>query len=261
MLHAFYRANNVHDSAKVDVFLGVVGPKTYKLLKSLIAPTLPSNKTIDELYQTLKWHVQPTDTVISHRVRFYTRKQKDTDGVTADFVAELKFIAPECEFDAFLDQVLYDIFAMGTADSETQRKLREVKQLSFAKAVEIDLMRKSISPELSGTSDKDAVGSMHALDHSSSGQVQQPWPVHSKRGHAGWWQQWGQLARSAAEQRKHRHLQVLTLWPEPSHVDMQVQAIQTSQMPQKGSSQDNVPQQSQVPWHTNVITPMGPLLA
>ena len=246
MLHAFYRANNVHDSAKVDIFLGVVGPKMYKLLKSLIAPTLPSNKTIDELYQTLKWHVQPTDSVISHRARFYTRKQKDTEGVT-DFVVELKLLAPECEFDVFLDQALHDIFAMGTADSETQRKLREVKQLSFAKAVEIALVRKSISPELSGTSDKDAVGGTHALDHSSSGQVQQPWPVHSKRGHAGWWQQWRQLARSAAEQRKHRCLQVLSLWPEPSRVDMQVQAVQTSWMPQKRSSQDKVPQQSQVP--------------
>ena len=42
-LHAFYRSNNVRDSAKVDVFLSVVGPKTYKLLKSLIAPTLPSD--------------------------------------------------------------------------------------------------------------------------------------------------------------------------------------------------------------------------
>ena len=76
-LHAaFYRANNVRDSAKVDVFLSVVGPKMYKLLKSLIASTLPSDKTVDELYQTLKRHVQPTDSVISRRTRVYTRKQK-----------------------------------------------------------------------------------------------------------------------------------------------------------------------------------------
>ena len=58
--------------AKVNVFLSVVGPKTYKLLKSLIAPTLPSDKTVGELYQTLKRHVQPTDSVISRRAR-YTR--------------------------------------------------------------------------------------------------------------------------------------------------------------------------------------------
>ena len=183
-LHAFYRANNVRDSAKVDVFLSVVGPKTYKLLKSLIAPTLPSDKTIGELYQTLKWHVQPTDSVISRRARFYTRKQKDTESVT-NFVAELKLLAAECEFDTFLDQALRDIFAIGIGDRETQRKLREAKQLTFAKAVEIALTRESISRELSGTSDKVAAGGMHALGHSSSGQVQQPRPVCSKRGRGG----------------------------------------------------------------------------
>ena len=183
-LHAFYRANNVRDRAKVDVFLSVVGPKTYKLLKSLIAPTLPSDKTIGELYQTLKWHVQPTDSVISRRARFYTRKQKDTESVT-NFVAELKLLAAECEFDTFLDQALRDIFAIGIGDRETQRKLREAKQLTFAKAVEIALTRESISRELSGTSDKVAAGGMHALGHSSSGQVQQPRPACSKRGRGG----------------------------------------------------------------------------
>ena len=177
-LHAFYRANNVCDSAEVDVFLNVVGPKTHKLLKSLIAPTLPSDKTIDELYQTLKRHVQPTDSVISHRARFYTRKQKDTESVT-DFTAELKHLAAECEFDAFLDQVLY-IFAIGIADREAQKKLREVKQLTFTKVVEIILTHESILLELSGTSDKDAAGGMHALGHSSSGLAQQPRPARSK---------------------------------------------------------------------------------
>ena len=183
-LHAFYSANNVRDSAKVDVFFSVVGPRTYKLLKSLIAPTLPSDKTIDELYQTLKRHVQPTDSVISHRARFYTRKQKDTESVT-DFTAELKHLAAECEFDAFLDQVLYNIFAIGIADREAQKKLREVKQLTFAKVVEIVLTHESILLELSGTSDKDAAGGMHALGHSSSGLAQQPRPARSKWGRGG----------------------------------------------------------------------------
>ena len=81
-LHAFYRANNVRDSAKVDVFLSVVCPKTYKLLKSLIAPMLPSDKTINELYQTLKRHVQPTDSVISRRARFLIQESRKTQKVS-----------------------------------------------------------------------------------------------------------------------------------------------------------------------------------
>ena len=112
-------------------------------------------------------------TRLFHAVRFYTRKQKDTESVT-DFVTELKLLAAECEFDAFLDQALRDIFAIGIGDREIQRKLREAKQLTFAKAVEIALARESISRELSGTSNKDAAGGMHALGHSSSGQAQQP---------------------------------------------------------------------------------------
>lgn len=169
-LHSFYRANGVRDDAKVDVFLSVVGCKTYKLLKSLLAPTLPSAKSIDELQQVLKKHVQPTDSVISRRSKFYTRKQKDTESIT-DFVAELKLLAADCEFEAFLDQALRDIFALGVADRETQRKLREVKQLTFAKAVDIALARESISRELSGHTHSEASG-VHALAFPRAGRAQ-----------------------------------------------------------------------------------------
>ena len=63
--------------------------------------------------------------VISRRVRFYTRKQKDTESVT-EFVAELKLLAAECEFDAFLDKVLCDIFAIGIGDRKVQRRKEAV---------------------------------------------------------------------------------------------------------------------------------------
>ena len=49
-LHSFFRANNVRDASKVDVLLSVIGSKTYKLLKSLLSPALPSTKTVDEQY-------------------------------------------------------------------------------------------------------------------------------------------------------------------------------------------------------------------
>ena len=74
----------------------------------------------------------------------------------------------------------------------------------------------------------------------------------TQQARAGWCPQWGQSAGSAAERRKHRRLQVLSLQPEPSHSDMQVQAGRMPRMPQKGSSQVNVPQQSPVPRRANV---------
>ena len=89
-------------------------------------------------------------TQLFHAKGGFIQKSKKYTG----FIAELKLLAADSEFDAFLDQALCDIFAMGRADRETQRKLREVKQLTFAKAVDIAIARKSISRELSGTSNK-----------------------------------------------------------------------------------------------------------
>ena len=67
-LHAFYRANNVRDSAKVDVFLSAVGPKTYKHLKSLIAPTLPSDKH--------RWTVPNTEAACTTNGLSYCRQSE-----------------------------------------------------------------------------------------------------------------------------------------------------------------------------------------
>ena len=248
-LHAFYRANNVRDSAKVDVFLSVVGPKMYKLLKSLIAPTLPSDKTIDELYQTLKRHVQPTDSVISRRARFYTRKQKDTESVT-DFVAELKLLAAECEFDAFLDQALRDIFAIGIEDRETEKAERS-EAIDFRQG---DRDRSCARINFAGIKRyfRQRRSERHACIRSLQQWTGAASTASAQQARARGWPLWGQSARSAAERRKHRRLQVLALRPEPSRVDMQVQAVRMSRMPQKGSSQVNVPQQSRVPRRANV---------
>ena len=122
----------------------------------------------------------------------------------------------------------------------------EAKQLTFAMSVEIALARESISRELGGLYFKDAAVGMHALGHSSSGQAQQPRPARSKRGRGG-------VRNGDSRWGQQQSLQVLSLRPEPSRVDMQVQAVWMSRMPQKGSSQVNVPQrQSRVPRRANV---------
>ena len=85
-----------------------------------------------------------------------------------DYVAELKLLASDCEFDAFLEQVLRDVFAMGVADRETQRKMREVKNLTFAKAVELALARESLSREIADSTNEQNAAGVHALTHSRS---------------------------------------------------------------------------------------------
>ena len=248
-LHAFYSANNVRDSAKVDVFLSVVGPKKYKLLKSLIAPTLPSDKTTDELYQTLKRHVQPTDSVISRRVRFYTRKQKDRKCHRLHSGAET--VSSRMWIWCFSWPIVVWHFCYWNRRQRNTEKAERSEAIDFRQGG-----RDCSHARISFTGIKRYFRQRSNRWHACIRSLQQ-WTgaaatASAQQARAGWWLLWGQLARSAAEQRKHRCLQVLSLRPEPSCVDMQVQAVRMSRMPQKGSSQVSVPQQSQVPWCANV---------
>ena len=50
-LDHFLSANAIADEKKKDVFLSVIGPQTYKLLKSLVAPAKPGEKEYNRLVQ------------------------------------------------------------------------------------------------------------------------------------------------------------------------------------------------------------------
>ena len=53
----FFQANDIDDAGKKRaVLLSVVGPVTYKLLRNLLAPAKPGEKTYDELVETLSAH-------------------------------------------------------------------------------------------------------------------------------------------------------------------------------------------------------------
>ena len=160
-LESFFRANQVANAAKVDTFISVAGPKTYKLLKSLLAPTPPTAKSLDELKTLLKEHVQPKESIVCRRARFYARKQNENESVT-EFVAELKHLASDCDFGGFLTEALRDIFVIGLKDTETQKRLRGEKTLTFEKAVEMSLARESIAKDFFGAA-RPPTGAMHKL--------------------------------------------------------------------------------------------------
>ena len=71
------------------MLLTVIGAKTYGLLRSLLAPTLPQDKPYDELVTQLKSHFSPKPIVISERFQFYSRKQRANES-GAEFLADLR---------------------------------------------------------------------------------------------------------------------------------------------------------------------------
>ena len=104
-LEAFFIANQVPDDRKVPVVLTVMGPKTYAILKSLVAPEQPSDRSFAQIRKTLKDHFSPKPLLIAERYRFHCRKQGSTESIT-QYTAALRKLAETCEFNDFLHQAL-----------------------------------------------------------------------------------------------------------------------------------------------------------
>ena len=99
--------NIVEADKKRSVFLAVVGPTTCTLLRNLVFPTRPGEKTFDELVSVLKEHFNPTPSETVQRSRFHCRVRRQGESV-ADFVAELRSLAEFCNFGATLNDMLRD---------------------------------------------------------------------------------------------------------------------------------------------------------
>ena len=68
----FFAANDIEDPKQVAVFLSVViGPKNYALLRDLLAPVKPQEKSLAALFETLWKHFEPKPVIIAERFRFH----------------------------------------------------------------------------------------------------------------------------------------------------------------------------------------------
>ena len=109
----FLAANGVTtEERKHSIFLSVVGPKTYKLLCSLVSPNKPEDKSIAELVQALKSHYNPEPSEIVERYKFHTRFRKPGESV-ATFVSELRTLAQTCTFGDSLGDMFRDRLVCG----------------------------------------------------------------------------------------------------------------------------------------------------
>ena len=135
-LQLYFEANKVEEDRRVPVLLTVIGSKAYDTLRSLLAPTLPGEKTFSELLDVLKKHFDPQPLVIAERFRFYKRSQKPDESI-ADFIASLGRLSIKCEFGEFLDQALRDRFVCGVHSGAIQMKLLVEAKLTIRRAQEI----------------------------------------------------------------------------------------------------------------------------
>jgi len=84
----YFAANKVEDERKSSVLLNVIGAKIYGVLRSLLAPERPQDKSYDALAQALTGHFEPKPLLIAERFYFYRCDQAPGESIT-DYIAEL----------------------------------------------------------------------------------------------------------------------------------------------------------------------------
>lgn len=136
-LHQFLEANGVEGAEKKRAtFLSVIGPKTYRVLRSLVAPLKPTDKALTDLEAILSNHFNPKPSVIVQRFRFHSRTRQSGESV-ATFISELQRLSEHCDFGAGLNDMIRDRLVVGIASDRIQRRLLSERELTFARAKEL----------------------------------------------------------------------------------------------------------------------------
>ena len=86
----YFIANKIDDAGiQRSILLSVVGAKTYSLIRNLVSPEKPSDKTFEALKTLIKNHLQPKPLTIAERFKFHQRKQEEGGSVN-QFLAGLR---------------------------------------------------------------------------------------------------------------------------------------------------------------------------
>lgn len=126
----FFLYNKVEEDKKVPLFITIMGPETYKILKSLLIPDAPSTKDFKTLLATLKAHFSPKLNKRSERFKFSKTVQRDGETIT-EFIIKLKAHAQSCVFGDYLDDALADKFIVGLRNENIQQALLNKGDVKF----------------------------------------------------------------------------------------------------------------------------------
>ena len=123
-MELFFEVHKIASEKKVVHLISDIGPKTYTVLKSLTAPTLPAECELRKIKEVLVLHYKPTSLIIAKRFAFHKRDQLLEEKVN-NFMIELRKLARLCNFGNFLEQALRDRFVCGLAKASLQKRLWE----------------------------------------------------------------------------------------------------------------------------------------
>ncbi|XP_064479921.1 uncharacterized protein K02A2.6-like [Ornithodoros turicata] len=134
-LQAFFEANDVGNDKKRAIFFSSCGQKTYSLLRDLLKPAAPQDKSLDEVLEVLGKHYCPKPSEVVQRFRFNSRVRTKGESVS-DFVAALKSLSEHCSFGSELENMLRDRVVCGIDNQAQQPSLTFKSAVQTALAME-----------------------------------------------------------------------------------------------------------------------------
>ncbi len=171
-LNHFFAANDLTGAEKKrSVFLSVIGPSAYKVLRSVISPAKPGEKSFEELVTAMTPHHSPRPSEIVQRYKFHSRFRKAGESI-ATFMSELRSLAEFCNFEDTLEAMLRDRLVCGVNDDRMQRRLLSEPKLTFKRALELaqgletaakNVQELQASTRMPGATDPTAGGGVHRL--------------------------------------------------------------------------------------------------
>ena len=137
-LDQYFVANNMVAVGDANRRHAVCGQKVYGLIKNLLSPQRPTDKSYEELCELVNLHLNPKAGLIISRYKFYTHTRQENQDISR-FVADLCLVslAEPCQFGAVLDEMLRDFFVIGVNHDVIFRKLAQEDDLDLRKAVKI----------------------------------------------------------------------------------------------------------------------------
>lgn len=143
-LEQFFEINDVVEEKKKAILITSIGDDIYKTLRDVCHPTLPKNKTFDELCQLLNKQFVKKTSVFRERVSFYNTKQMKDESI-ANWFARIKKLSVDCRFGDRFNDILLDRFISGLRSPVILERLCEEDEdkLTLQSAVEIAITKES----------------------------------------------------------------------------------------------------------------------
>jgi len=105
----YFVANGISEEGDTRraILLSSCGASTYQLIRNLVVPGKPTDKTFSQIVSLVQDHHQPRSSTIIQRYNFHTCNQKAGESIS-EYVAQLHKLSEYCDFKDTLADMLRD---------------------------------------------------------------------------------------------------------------------------------------------------------